>query len=409
MAIDQPNIDLDKFPNNPDDQQVFLDGDGNQWVYDLQTDSWEFCGPKLNISLADENESGLLSAELKLLLDTVAQFPGAFGIVVDKPYKQVVQGDVRLTSNSLDISCLNSRGVVLGTEAGCDEETTVACSGDSDDITTLPRFDIRLKEAYLEKLCIDLPSPKGPRGKQGATGKDGEDGFGDGPKGFTGAPGPNSNELLELRDVIIQDNPEISPTAIVDIELIDRQQGPFFKVLTSRRTLAVNECAERILTPPIVRTITFNNALNDSNCDLTGLQDWTINKIGADPLPDSPFLLRSSDDQTEDCSTVTGVSLTQYIEGLINLYEQKIVALDKTWAAQAKAHIEAIDAKARGILSNLANELTRCESTLAGTEFGITFERCTPVSPSSAQILSVAEDNTVDSVQASGKKWDILS
>jgi len=409
MAIDQPNIDLDKFPNNPDDRQVFLDRDGNQWVYDFQTDSWEFCGPKLNVSLADENETGLLSPQLKLLLDTVAQFPGAFGIVVDKPYKQVVQGNVRLTSNSLDISCLSSRGLVLGTETGCAEETTVSCSGDSNDITTLPRFDIRLKESYLEKLCIDLPAPKGRRGKQGEAGEDGENGFGDGPKGFTGAPGPDSSELLELRDIIFQDIPTISQTAIVDIQLVDRQQGPFFKVLTSDRSLAPNECAERILAPPIVRTLTFDGPLNNASCDITGLQDWTLNKISGDPLPDSPFLIRSSDDETEDCATVTGVALQQYIEGLVNLYEQTIVRLDKKWAKQAQTHIESIDAKARGILSDLANQLTRCESTLAGTEFGITFERCTPCSPAGPSALSVAEDNTVNSVQVSGKKWDIIS
>lgn len=409
MAIDQANIDLDKFPNSPDDRQVFIDPDGNQWTYDLQTDSWEFCGPNLNVSLADETKTGLLSPQLKLLLDTVAQFPGAFGIVVDKPYKQVIQGDVTLTSNSLDISCLSSRGVVLGVDAGCGDETTVSCSGDSDDLSTLPRFDIRLKEAYLEKLCIDLPAPKGPRGKQGATGQTGEDGFGDGPKGFTGEPGPDSDELLELRDVIYNDVSTISPTAIVDIELIDRQQGPFFKTTTSGRTLAPNECAERIAAPALVRTITFDGDINNENCDLAGLQNWTINKVSTDPLPVVPFLIRTSDDETEDCATVTGVSLEQYVEGLVNLYEQKIVELDKKWAKQAKAHIESIDAKARGILSHLANELTRCESTLAGTEFGITFNRCTPISPSRAQVLSVAEDNTVDSVQVSGKKWDIIS
>jgi len=409
MAIDS---ELDKFPGNPDDKQSFTDGDGNLWIYDQQTDSWEFCGPRLNVNLASPTNIGLLKPEFKFLLDTVAQFPGAFGIVVDKPYKQTVQGNVTFISNSLDISCLSPRGVQLGPGSGCGEETTVTCANEDvgeADITSLPRFEVKLNADYLAKLCIDLPAPKGPTGKIGLDGDKGADGFSDGPKGLTGDPGPNVTELLEFGQIIYEDLPAINDCPIVDIELVDRGRGPFFKVTRSCRTLAQNECALRLLVTPIVRTVTFNTDLTDENCTLSGLSDWTLNKISGDPLPTSPFLLRGSDDQTEECSTFVGVSLEQYVQGLIDLYEQKIVKLDSQWALLAKKHIEALDSKARTILSNLANELTRCESTLAGSEFGITFERCTPCSPASPASLSVAENGKIGSVQVSGKKWDVIS
>lgn len=409
MAIDSDN--LDKFPDSPDDQQIFVDNDGNQWVYDIHTDSWEFSGPKLNINLASGTETGLLSPQFKLLLDTIAQYPGAFGIIVDKPYKQTIEGNIKFVSNSLDISCLNSRGVNIGAESGCGEETTVSCSGDvlENDIATLPRFEIKLREAYLERLCIDLPSPKGPIGRTGPDGEKGEDGFGDGPKGLTGEPGPNVNELLELRNIIIQDNSTLTNDVIVDLELVDRGQGPFFKVLRSRRTLSANECALRLRTSAIARTLTFNSPITDNSCSLSGLNGWSINKVGNDPLPAAPFLIRTSDDETEDCSTVFAFSMEQFIESVINEYEKEIVKLDQDWARQTKQHIEALDDRARKILSNLADELARCESTLAGTEFGITFERCPPSSPSSPSTLSLARNGQVGSIEASGKKWEIVS
>ena len=72
MATDGLNSELDKFPDNPDDKQTFVDRDENNWVYDLQTGSWEFSGPKLNLDLASEDNTGLLSPRFKLLLDTVA-------------------------------------------------------------------------------------------------------------------------------------------------------------------------------------------------------------------------------------------------------------------------------------------------------------------------------------------------
>lgn len=415
MATDELN--LNKFPNYPDDQQLFLDNDGNSWIYDNQTDSWEFQGPKLDLTLATLEDSGLLSSQHKLLLDTIAQFPGAFGIIVDKPYKQTIQGDVKLVSNSLDINCLSPRGTVLDGDTNCATEIVVACADptlnlDFNDNTSsafLPRFEIKLNQDYLDTLCIDLPAPKGKRGKQGAQGKKGDSGFGDGPRGIIGEPGPDLLDLLDLNEIIFDDLDEISDVAIVDLELVDRGKGPFLKCIRSTRTLAHNECAQRLLVTPVVRTITFAENVIDIACDLTGLTGWTINKVGTDTLPDDLILLRGSDDETEDCSSFSGTTLSQYTQGLIDFYEQKIVKLDKEWALAAKLHIEGIDAKARTILSELANDLARCESALPGTEFGITFKSCTPCSPSGPEVLSVAEDNVIDGVMVSGQEWDIIS
>ena len=161
----------------------------------------------VQLSLASEISSGLLSPQYKLLLDTISQFPGAFGIIVDKPTKQLIQGNVKFISNSLDINCFSASGNVLDSNSGCGDEITVTC-GSSSDVTkpsTLPRFVIKLNADYLAKLCIDLPAPRGKTGKKGDDGIVGESGFSDGPKGMTGLPGPNVDQLLTLRNVVIND------------------------------------------------------------------------------------------------------------------------------------------------------------------------------------------------------------
>lgn len=400
------NSELSKFPNNPDDQQSFVDDKGGIWIYDQQAKSWEFSGPRLNVNLADSNTTGLLSPQHKLLLDTISQFPGAFGIVVDKPYKQIVQGDVTLTSSTLDISCLSAGGTILNAASGCGEEIRVSCTDSDSSTNTIPRFEIKLNDNYLNNLCIDLPAPSGQDGKPGKPGAAGPDGFGDGPRGTTGESGPDVTELLELGRIIYEDSAQIASSAIVDIKLVDQQRGASFKMLKSERTLASGEEAARLSVTPVTRTIVYNTKLTDK-CIKDGLGGWQISKTSGDPLPTVPFLLRGSDDNNQDSSAVATVSLEQYVQGLVDLYEQKIVALDKQWSALAKRHIEAIDSKARSILSNLADDLTRCESTLAGTEFGITFERCasSPVTPTK---LSRAAGANVGSVSASGEQWDII-
>lgn len=399
---------ISKLPFNVDDNQIFVDGDGNIWKYDQQTVGWNSCGPLVSLQSANESTSGLLSPQYKLLLDTVAQFPGAFGIIVDKPIKQLINGNVKFISNSLDISCLSSSGTELNSTVGCNEEIVVGCgkSSDINEPTTLPRFVIKLNQSYLEKLCIDLPAPKGKKGKKGQKGLEGEPGFGDGPKGKTGSNGPNISELLKLKNIIFNDVPELSNKPIVNLEIVDEGRGPYLRSIKSETTLKANESAAKLLVSQVIRDIKFTNELTDG-CTLNGMSNWAITKTGTDPLPDNLFLLRVSDVIDKSDSTVTTVSLSQYIESIINKYEQDIIELNKNWSLQVKNHIDSIDTQARTILSELANDLAMCESELPATEWALIFEQCDSPSPASALKLS-ATRGTVDTLSVSGQEWDLV-
>lgn len=400
--------EISKLPINVDDKQNFIDSDGNIWKYDQQTESWDSCGPLVQLQLASENTSGLLSPQYKLLLDTIAQFPGAFGIIVDKPTKQLVQGNVKFVSNSLDISCVGPSGTPLDLASGCGETINVNCGASSevDRPSTLPRFVIKLNNDYLEKLCIDLPAPKGKTGKKGNTGPVGESGFSNGPKGLTGQTGPNVDQLLTLRNVLINDIPTLSNNPIVNLELIDRQRGPYLRCTKSKSTLRINECAQRLLITPILRNLAFSDELTDG-CKLNGMNNWIITKPVADDLSTNVFLLRLSDTLEDGCSTVTTVSLEEYVQALINKYEADIIEYNKVWSLKVKEHMNAIDTEARLILSELANELAMCESELPATEWGLVFSQCDSPSPTSALKLS-ADKGSVDKFVVSGKKWDLV-
>ena len=50
--------EISKLPINVDDKQNFIDSDGNIWKYDQQTESWDSCGPLVQLQLASENTSG---------------------------------------------------------------------------------------------------------------------------------------------------------------------------------------------------------------------------------------------------------------------------------------------------------------------------------------------------------------
>jgi len=191
--INSPDrLNTSRFPINPVDMQEYIDEDNIIWKYNGKSDSWNYFGPTTDFPLATSARSGLLSPQFKLLLDTIAQFPGAFGIIVDKPYKQVVQGDINFVSNSVEINCLNQRGVEL-----VGENVVVDCNQrlENED-PELSSFEVSLRQDYLERLCIDIPAPKGKKGKVGEVGEDGEPGFGSGPKGETGIAGPSVSEIL---------------------------------------------------------------------------------------------------------------------------------------------------------------------------------------------------------------------
>jgi hypothetical protein len=305
-----------------------------------------------------------------------------------------MQGDVKFVSKSFDIECTETVDATL-------DGVPV------DDVGSITNFVFKLREDYFNNLCIDLKPPRGPVGRIGQTGLTGVDGFGSGPRGYTGPIGPDSTKLMSIRNVVYEDLSEISETAIVGLELVDRGKGPYFKITTSNKTLSNDEPARRLITSSVGRNVNFTDS--GGNCATSNLSSWKVAKIGGDPLPDDVYMLRLSDSQTDSAQTFSAVRLADYLGAVIDKYELDVVELDKRWLKESKVHIERIDSAARAALAELANELTRCESTLAGTEFGITFRRCDPCTPATASARKAAGNNKLGQVSSSGKNWEIVS
>lgn len=69
-------------PDRPFDGQVFIDTYGVSWNYDSSKDCWIDNGKLPNLPLADGNTTGLLSKDLKKLLNSIPSKGGHFGLIV---------------------------------------------------------------------------------------------------------------------------------------------------------------------------------------------------------------------------------------------------------------------------------------------------------------------------------------
>jgi len=69
------------FPELPFDGQLFIDGFRVNWRYDLSIKCWQRMGTVPDIPIATELQPGLMSAQLKQLLDGIPEKGGHFGII----------------------------------------------------------------------------------------------------------------------------------------------------------------------------------------------------------------------------------------------------------------------------------------------------------------------------------------
>lgn len=80
-------------PELPFDGQQFIDAFRVRWVYDSSVNGWQRTGTVPDLPLATELQPGLMSAQLKTLLDGIPENGGHFGIIANplltlKPQKQ---------------------------------------------------------------------------------------------------------------------------------------------------------------------------------------------------------------------------------------------------------------------------------------------------------------------------------
>lgn len=77
------------FPIRPFDGQLFIDAFRVRWIFNAEDKTWQHNGVETDIPLANETQPGLLSAQLKQLLDGIPLKGGHFGIVA-RPLLSVV-------------------------------------------------------------------------------------------------------------------------------------------------------------------------------------------------------------------------------------------------------------------------------------------------------------------------------
>jgi hypothetical protein len=409
-------INRDSFlPNNPTDKQIYIDAYNNRWIYDIKYDLWVRSGASDELQLATASSPGYLSQRDKLLLDKVPSVGGAFGIIVDTKLllqsgsnpEGVIQGDIKLKSDSINIICVSKDLQPLD---NCKSPSTFNCEGT--DLTTTgtsPGLKFELTEKFLKTLVINLRGQKGQKGVKGPKGPKGDTGYSIGPAGEQGDKGDSTTTQCSLTNVNYTDLTDITDTAVVKLDIT---QDCTLSLTKSKINLDPTLPATKVSASPILRTITYKteseisktntdkqsgntfltrkpettDTTSDTACTVTSLSDWTLNKIGTDPLPLNPTLLRlpkSDIDSSNAINFNAGITLSDFVTGMVDTYKNRLIDLDTKYLSDVKKYIDSIDAKARSILGGLAQQLAECEFNMPSVEYCITFNNCPIVGDSS--------------------------
>lgn len=414
MAFPRPGR-YSVFPTTPTDGQVFIDSEFVRWVYDKETALWQRSGTVDSVPLATSSSDGLLSYQLKRTLESVPAVGGGFGLIVDPKLllisptnpDGVIKGDIQLKSESLDITCVGPDQVKIETECpppplDCNEATGPT-SG----------LAFSLSEKFLSTLYVDLTGPKGKKGFPGDKGDQGGHGFSDGPQGDKGKPGKNIDELCELTAIKYNDIDGITDTAIVDLKIVD-DDGHGCKLIVTKAKLDIPEdrAADKVAALPLSRSVIYGPDPDESTCDLSRLDEWTLAQAPGDTTPLNLQIIRlpkgSNDREGEPLGFNGTMTLENVVQQIVDEYKNRLTKLDESWGRQIKQSIEQIDDDARSILSDLAHQLAMCEFNLPAMEYCITFERCPSPAPAAAgraSHLSPQTSMNVGQIAVGNKSW----
>ena len=333
----------------PSDGQVFVDSYYVSWQWNIEDQLWHRLGDLNGIPVANENTTGLLSADLKIVLDSVAYADGGFGIILSKPAATIF-GDIVLRSESFDIQPVDAFGNVI--------ETSLFTA--SDDTLHSPGFKLSVSEEYLRSFCVEFVAPIGPDGPEGEVGDKGEDGFNDSPKGHLGLTGFDAEGFKVFSGVKLVDVDDLTSRAVVGIQL-DIIDNALVVTKSPMNVAGSDMPADQLAAIPISRQLRF--ALGEGDCKST-LDDWTIVAPTGDPLSDDPdvYLLGVPDSvEIGDVIAPQFAKLSDLINGVTSVYKQKLMSCDNQWLKEARDFISSKDGLARDALSNLAQKLAECE------------------------------------------------
>lgn len=285
-------------------------------------------------------------------------------------YNGVLLGDIILTSDTIDITCINGNNNSSYTNNNCE----IIQVGNSTE--TSPILDFKLSKEFIDNLCVVIPGCKGPRGDKGDKGEQGDPGTGDGPKGEQGDPGedapPIGNTFSGIKIIDIDD---IYDAAIVAMEL-DEENGKLNVIKAKVRTPDSDTPATQFISTPINRSIIFKNKNNF---------EYELSKPSIDPIDEVDVdILKYPQQYSADngkTTSIESIKLSEFCNKVIEFYQTVLDEINDDYNREIKKYIESIDKEARLILSNLANKVADCE-------FSLPIDFCLGLSPSDCQLPS---------------------
>lgn len=374
-------------PTAPTDGQVYIDKQFVKWVYSSSSDLWERSGTATTVPLATDTAPGYMSYRDKALLDKILAVPGGFGIVTDSKLllqsdtnpDGVIRGNIQLKSESLDIVCVSGADVKLD----CALSDVSPCANNQE---ALPGLAFKLSEKFLSSFIVNFPGAKGKMGIKGRKGPTGKPGFAGGPKGRTGPPGDDASVSGGFEGVTFRDINGITDNAIVRLDVANNPSGGQ-KLIVTRTKLNIPEiiAARRIVAAPLIRGISYRPDPDPGKCRINRLNNYTLTQPTGDPTPLNVHLLRLAFGATQETDTPVGfentITLVDFVAAYVKGYQYKLREIDKKYGAIVKAYIEELDAKAKAILADLANQLALCEFNLPAVEYCITYYGCDQPAP----------------------------
>lgn len=370
-------------PQYPYDGQVYIDySRDTRWVYNKSNDLWERQGVAESPEVASSEIIGYLNKIDKAFIDTIqTDTPGSFSIIVDPKAgltgigaDGLITGNITLVSDSIDITCSVFTPVGRTPDtANCSPSKAILVP----DGPTPPALNFSLSDNFLNSLTIDLPGSKGDTGPTGLMGPPGKHGFDYlGPPGVDGRIGLNGKTVYNLNGILYRDLPnELSDSAIVDLNLLGFETGGHQMIFTKSELDVQNGAANKLSATLLQRYLRYPADARD--CNEVKLSDWLLQQPTGDYTRLDLTVLRlptgSKNSSDVPVQFDSSLSLSDYIEAVVNEYQTSLNNIDLELGARAKEYITSIDNQARKILADLSQKLSDAEFSLPAQDFCLTF------------------------------------
>lgn len=278
-----------------------------------------------------------------------------------------ISGDIKLVSDSLKITCVNSDGEELSDSCDINQ----ICVGKVNGSVPSVGLNFEVSDDFLESFCIEIPGCQGPKGVKGPKGDKGVNGAGDGPVGITGDAGidaPNTPHKFSGMKVI--DIDDIYDTAVVGLEL-DSNNNKLNVLKAKIKAPHDDKPAAKVIALPIDRTLEFDGDGFGYNIIAPPNDTYGSNDVDIVYCPNGTGI---SQIKGLDGVSVGSMKLSVIVNSIVDEYQKKLLIVNNKYNAQIKEYINSIDKEARQILGNLAKELSDCE-------FKVPMDYCLSIKP----------------------------